>query len=374
MDFELSEEQLMLRDSVDRFVRANYEFSQRQAGGDDPAGYSAEHWKTFAEMGWLALPFAEDNGGMGGTVPDSALLLGELGKGLVREPFLSSVLLGGRLIEEAGTPEQKERLLPLLMGGEATFAVALHEPQARYDLAHVRTQAASGQDGHRLTGHKNVVAHAVSATHLLIVARSSGEPRDAAGLSLFLVEADAPGLRRQDYRLADGQPASDLWLEDVPAELLGDAEGAVFPALRKVMDEAICAACGDAAGVMEAVFDLTRDYVGTRSQFGRSIGDNQVIQHRLADMFGALEEAKSLVEMTAMRLAARDDRASEYVAGTAAKVFTSARFVGEQGIQLHGGIGMTDAYPAGHYYKRLLTLEGLFGSAAHHLGRYAESI
>ncbi|MGD9862903.1 MAG: acyl-CoA dehydrogenase family protein [Pseudodonghicola sp.] len=375
MDFELSEEQSMLRDSVLRFVQDSYDFAERQRLTAAPLGYSADHWRHFADMGWLALPLAEANGGLGGTAVDVTVLTGALGRGLVLEPFLPSVLLGGRLVEALGDAAQKARLLPGLAAGEVRLALAFAEPSSRYELQHVATQAVAAEDGWRLSGQKSVVLQAASADLLLVVARSAGAVGEAEGISVFLVAPEAAGLRRQDYRLADGQPASDLWLDQVPAELLGAVPGPVLatalPALREVLDHALCAICGEAVGIMGAVLELTRDYVRTRNQFGRAIGDNQVIQHRLADMFGATEEARALTDLTAMRLAEGDPRASALVAAMAAKVLACARFVGEQGIQLHGGIGMTDAYPVGHYYKRLLTLEGVFGSAAHHLGRYA---
>lgn len=371
MDFELSDEQSMLRDSVLRFVQDSYDFAERQRLKAAPLGYSADHWRHFADMGWLALPLAEANGGLGGTAVDVAVLTGALGRGLVLEPVLPSVLLGGRLVEALGSATQKARLLPGLAAGEVRLALAFAEPASRYELQHVATRAVAAEDGWRLSGQKSVVLQAASADQLLVVARSAGAVGEAEGISVFLVAPEAAGLRRQDYRLADGQPASDLWLDQVPAELLGPVPGTALPALREVLDHALCAICGEAVGIMGAVLELTRDYVRTRNQFGRAIGDNQVIQHRLADMFGATEEARALTDLTAMRLAEGDPRASALVAAMAAKVLACARFVGEQGIQLHGGIGMTDAYPVGHYYKRLLTLEGVFGSAAHHLGRYA---
>ncbi|MEO9611848.1 MAG: acyl-CoA dehydrogenase family protein [Nitratireductor sp.] len=374
MDFQLSAEQAMLCESVERFVQDHYDFSARRALADQPRGYSRDHWRVFAEMGWLALPIAERNGGLGGSVVDSALLSRHFGKGLVLEPFLSSVLLGARLIEEIGTEDQKAWLLSDSVSGDAVIAVAHGEPGSRHDLRQVSLKAAREGDGYRLTGRKTVVTHAASADQILVVARTGGEAGDLDGLSVFLVSPDAQGLRRQDFHLADGQPASDLWLDDVAGALLGDAEGAAAPTLDRVFDEVLCAVCGDAVGAMEAVLTLTRDYVGTRRQFGRSIVENQVVQHRLADMFGALEEASALTEMTAMRLAEGEEGAARTVAGTAARVFALMRFVGEQGIQLHGGIGMTDEYPVGHYYKRLLTIEALFGSAAHHLQRFATAL
>ncbi|WP_294221522.1 acyl-CoA dehydrogenase family protein [uncultured Shimia sp.] len=373
MDFELSAEQAMLKDSVERFIQDNYAFSQWQALAGSDLGYSANNWKTFAEMGWLMLPFAEENGGLGGSVVDVAVVTEALGAGMTLEPLMSSVLLGGKLVEYLGDEIQKEAILGAVAEGTKTLALAYGEPAARFDLSFAETRARKSEAGYVLIGRKSVVLHAASADGLIVIARTAGEADDVAGISAFLVEPDAPGLRCQDYPLVDGGRASDVFLADTPAELLGE-EGTALAALQRVIDEATCAVCAEAVGAMGWVLEVTKDYTATRNQFGKAIGDNQVIQHRLVDMFTAVEEAKAITDMTVMRVAEGAENASAQVSAMKAKVGEAARFVGAQGVQLHGGIGMTDEYPIGHYFKRLMALDVMFGDTAHHLNRFAETV
>lgn len=369
MDFELSEEQGMLQDSVARFIEDKYQFASRQELAASAQGYSDANWTTFAEMGWLSLPFDEAYGGLNGSVVDMGVVAETLGTGNTLEPLLASVLLGGKMIESLGDETQKSTFLPAVIEGRRKLALAYSEPAAGFDLSFVETTAAGGV----LNGHKCVVLNAASADTLIVVARTSGDVDDETGLSAFLVDANASGLRRQDYTLVDGRRASDVWFVDTPAEPLGDP-GAAYVVLSKVIDEAICAICAEAVGSMTTVLDMTKDYVGTRQQFGRPIGDNQVIQHRIVDMFTAREEAKAITDMTLMKVAEGAPDRSHLVSGMKAKVGEAARFVGGQGVQVHGGIGMTDEYPIGHLYKRLMTLDALFGDMNHHLDQYAAGI
>ncbi|WP_136660634.1 acyl-CoA dehydrogenase family protein [Nitratireductor sp. XY-223] len=373
MDFELSQEQIMLRDSVVRFVQDHYDFAQRKALAQTVLGHSDENWKIFAEMGWLALPFAEENGGLGGQAVDVAVLTEALGSGITLEPLFSSALLGGRMVETLGSDTQKSAIIPSVLAGETKLALAYSEPNARFVLTYVETTAERSGEGFVLNGRKSVVLQAASADRIIVVARTSGGVADAKGLSAFVVDAEASGLRRQDYPTVDGQRASDLWLENTPGELLG-AEGCAAPALNAVIDAATCAVCAEAVGVMQAVLDITKEYVSTRKQYGRAIGDNQVVQHRLVDMSIALEEAKAITEMTAMQLDEGVPDISAQISAMKVKVGDAARFVGGQGLQLHGGIGMTDEYPVGHYYKRLMAIEAMFGDTNHHLNHFASAI
>lgn len=370
MDFEYSNEQTMLKDSVDRFVQDSYKFSQRDALAKSALGYCAKYWATFAEMGWLMLPIAEENGGLGGSAVDIAVLSEALGAGLTLEPLMASVLLGGKMVECLGNDMQKEAILTGLIEGRKKLALAYAEPAARYDLAFVETRADRVGDDFVLNGHKSVVLHAASADGIIVIARTSGDASDPTGISAFLVEADAAGMRRQDYPMVDGVRASDLFFENVTAEPLGD-QGAAFGALQSVIDGAICAVCAEAVGAMQRVLDMTKEYTSVRSQFGKAIGDNQVIQHRLVDMFTAVEESKAITDITAMRLAEGAQDVSYLVSAMKAKVGESARFIGAQGVQLHGGIGMTDEYPIGHYFKRLMAIDVMFGDSDHHLSRFA---
>ena len=373
MDFELSEEQGMLKDSVERFVRDNYEFSQRKTLAATPLVHSADNWTTFAEMGWLALPFAEQHGGLGGSAVDVAVVSEALGAGLSLEPYIASVMLGGKLVEALGGEAQKSEILPALAEGRMTLALAHSEPNARFDLSHVETTATPAGEGYLLDGQKSVVLHAFSADKILIVARLSG---DAGGLGVFTVNNDTSGMTRQDYATVDGGRASDIRLSQVEVTehaLLGGNVDAL-PALQNVIDGAISAVCAEAVGAMNKALEITKEYTAVRTQFGKTIGDNQVIQHFLVDMFTAAEEAKALTDMTTMRLAEGAENASLLVSAMKAKVGESARFVGAKAVQLHGGIGMTDEYPIGHYFKRLMAIDMMFGDSRFHLNRYADAI
>ena len=376
MDFELSEEQGMLKDSVERFVRDNYEFSQRKILAAAPLGHSAEYWTTFAEMGWLALPFAEEDGGLGGSAVDVAVLTEAFGAGLTLEPYVASVMLGGKLVEALGNEAQKSEILPALAEGRLKLALAHNEPNARFNLSHVETVASPAGDGYLLDGRKSVVLHAASADKILIVARLTGDAGDADGLGVFIVDNDTSGMTRQDYATVDSGRASDISLSQVEvtkrALLGGNADA--LPALQNVVDGAISAVCAEAVGAMNKVLDITKEYTAVRTQFGKAIGDNQVIQHFLVDMFTAAEEAKALTDMTTMRLAEGAENASLLVSAMKAKVGEAARFVGAKGVQLHGGIGMTDEYTIGHYFKRLMAIDMMFGDSRFHLNRYADAI
>lgn len=373
MDFELSDEQQMLRDSVGRFVQDKYEFADRKALTATTLGYSNDNWATFAEMGWLMLPFSEENGGLGGSAVEVGVVAEELGAGLTLEPLMSSVLLGGKIVEALGRETQRSTILSSVAEGTLKLALAYGEPNARYNLRIVETTAAKTEGGYVLIGRKSVVLNAASADTIVVIARTSGLVDETAGISAFLVEADAAGLRLQNFPMVDGGRASDLWLENVPALLLGE-EGSAFSALESVIDNATCAICSEAVGAMRRVLDITKEYTSTRNQFGKAIGDNQVIQHRLVDMFTSVEESKAITDMTAMRLAEGAENTSALVSAMKAKVGEAARFVGAQGVQLHGGIGMTDEYPIGHYFKRLMAIDVMFGDSAHHLNRYAETL
>lgn len=371
MDFELSSEQTLLKDSIDRFVLDKYDFDARQKLARGDTGYSTENWKLMAEMGWLALPFSEEIGGFGGTPIETAILMESFGTGLVLEPYLATVLLGGKLVELAGNDEQKASIIGPLTEGEHLLAVGYAEPQSRFDLNVVATIATTSGEAYTLNGHKTMALNAATANTLIISARTSGERRDQDGISLFLVDAQAKGLSFQNYPTLDGGRASDLILKDVEATLLGEV-GKGLSYLTQVIDHAICAICAEAVGAMAKVNEVTLDYAKTRVQFGKSIGENQVIQHRLADMLIEEEMSRTMSAMASMRLIEEPEERGAIASATKARVSEAAKFVGEQGIQVHGGIGMTDEYIIGHYYKRLLVIEKLFGSTDYHLIRFAD--
>jgi alkylation response protein AidB-like acyl-CoA dehydrogenase len=375
MDFELSSEQTLLKDSVDRFVRDNYELSARRALVASDLGYSTDNWALFAEMGWLGLPFSEESGGYGGSNVDVTILMESFGEGLVVEPYMATVLLGGRLVDMAGTADQKENILSAVIEGKMHLAFGYSEPQSRFDLFDVTTTATASGNGYVLNGHKGLVYHAGSADKIIVTVRTSGDQRDKDGISLFIVDANTKGLSLKSYRTLDGQRASEVILEDVEVgqdAMLG-AEGQAFSLVEKVTDLAIGAASAEAVGAMRRVNEITIDYVKTRQQFGSPIGSNQVIKHRLADMLIEEEQSKAMADMAAMRADMGGDDRVQTVSATKARIGEAAKFVGEQGIQLHGGIGMTDEYAIGHYYKRLQTIDKLFGNVDYHLRRFSDA-
>ncbi|MEM7123544.1 MAG: acyl-CoA dehydrogenase family protein [Pseudomonadota bacterium] len=373
MDLELSSEQQLIKESADRFVERDYPFNDRRAAAKSEQGFRPEIWKTFAELGWLGIGLPEDVGGFGGA-KDVAILSESLGKGLVNEPFLASVVLGGGTLARAGTPAQQQDVLPSLVAGETLLAFAHGERQSRNDIAAVTTTAKSQGGGYRLDGAKSVVLNGDTADRLVVSARTAGGDRDEDGLSLFLVDTDAKGVSRRGYATNDGSRAAEIVFEgvEVPSDALIGEEGAAYPIIEETVDRGAAALCGEALGLMAALNDLTIDYSKTREQFGQPIGKFQALQHRMVDMFVALEEARSLTTVY-MNDVDSDDRDERRLAVSAmkAQIGKSGRLVGQEAIQLHGGIGMTEEYAAGHYFKRLTIVARLFGDIDWHLERFA---
>ena len=373
MDFSFSEEQTLLQESIERFIRNDYSFSARQAIVKGELGYDAGKWRTFAELGWLGVPFPEADGGFGGSAIESILMCEQFGKGLVVEPFLATVVLAGGAIRIGGSRTQRAAYLPAIVGGSAQAALAYAEPQGRYNLADLVTTGVRANGGYVLNGYKAVVLNAPAADFLVVSARTSGEQRDSGGVSLFIVENDAPGLSRRDYPTVDAFRASEVTLENVKVgedALLGEADQGL-PFLQRVVDEGTLAVGAEAVGCMEVLYKDTVEYCKTRKQFGQPIGKFQVLQHRMVDMFMEHEQAKSLMYMAAMRL---DEgyglQAQKAVSAFKVQVGTSGRFVGQNAVQLHGGMGMTDELRIGHYFKRLTMIDTLFGNVDHHLERF----
>lgn len=371
MDFALSEEQAMLQAGAQRFVRDHYEFEKRRGLADSAEGFSREHWATFAELGWLALPFAEEHGGLGGAQVDVMLLMESLGRGLVLEPYLPTVLLAGRTIEALGSAEQIERYLSRIFEGSTLAAFAFAEPQSRYDLADV-TLAAEERDGvWRLSGRKSVVIGGAYADVFVVLARTGGGQRDRAGLSCFLLPKDAEGLSVHGYRTADGGRAAELMFEDARAEaLLGEAGGA-YDAAATVVEGAAAALCGEAIGAMDALVEATRAYLSQRKQFGVPLAAFQALQHKLADMVIAAEQTKSLVYAANMRQGEEADIRGRAVSAAKAEVARNGAFVAATAVQLHGGMGVSEEMSVGTYFKRLNMINALFGDRAYHLRRHA---
>ncbi len=371
MDFDLNDEQRMLKDSVDRLMAGEYGFEQRKAYARNEGGFSREMWRQFAELGFLGLPFAEADGGFGGGPVETMILMEAFGGSLVLEPYLASIVLGGGLLRHGGSAAQREAILPGLIGGELLLAFAHTERHARYDLASVATTARAEAGGFVLNGAKGVVLHGDSADKLIVSARLAGAERDRDGIGLFIVDADAPGLSRRGYPTQDGQRAAEVELNNVrigaERQLLGGIE-----LIEQVVDEAIAALAAEAVGAMAKLHDLTIDYLKTRQQFGTAIGNFQVLQHRGAEMFVALEQARSMAMLACMMVQETDaDERHRNMQAAKIQIGRSGRFVGQQAVQLHGGIGLTMEYAAGHYFKRLTMIDTLFGDADHHIGMLA---
>lgn len=365
MDFSFSEEQTMLVDSVQRFIQNDYDFDSRQKLIATEQGFSSENWRNFAELGWLALPFPEEVGGFGGGAVDTMILCEEFGKGLLVEPFVSTILLAGKTLEHCGGQAD---LLSQVIAGEKLGALAFVEPQARFNLADVKTSASGG----KLSGAKGVVLGGPTADFFIVPARTSGDQRDTSGISLYLVEKGAAGLSQRDYATIDGHRASELTLDNVEGVLLG-TEGEGLAVLERVIDEAIIGIGAEAVGAMEVMYKTTVEYCKTREQFGQPIGKFQVLQHRMVDMFVEHEQTKSLTYMAAMRMdAGYDAAAKKAVSGLKVQVCNGGKFVGQNAIQLHGGMGMTEEMSVGHYFKRITVLETLFGNADFHLKKYGQ--
>lgn len=377
MDFNFKEEQLQLADALKRWIARDYTFEARRAIVASPAGVSDAAWGTLAELGLTALPLPEAQGGFDGDAVDMYVVMQELGRGLVVEPYVAT-MLGAEFLRRGGA---HGGLLERVAGGDLKLACALGERQSRHDLRDVATRAARDGAGWRLNGEKKVVLHGAQAGVLVVSARSGGAQRDEDGITLFAVPADAPGVVLRDVRLLDGQRAADVLLRDVRVEhdaVIGAAD-AGWTVLEAAADYGVGLLCAEAVGAMDALFAATLDYLKTRQQFGVPIGKFQALQHRMADMYVHLEQARSMALLAAVRLA--DDArgagggkaaAERRRAAAAAKyrVGQAARFVGQHAIQLHGGMGVTDELPASHYFKRLSTIELTLGDNDHHLARF----
>ncbi len=372
MDFDLTDEQRLLKDSVDRLIADQYQFEQRKKYMTEPDGWSAAVWQQYAELGLLGLPFAEAYGGFGGGPVETMIVMEAFGRGLVLEPYFATVILGGGLIRRAGSAAQQQVLLPQVTQGKLKLALAHVERQSRYDLADVATKAQREGPKWVLDGSKSVVLHADCADRLLVTARVAGDRRDRTGIGLFLVDPSASGVSRRGYPTQDGLRAAEVTLSGAEGEPMGDV-GNALPAIEHVVDEAIAALCAEAVGTMQAMHETTLEYLKTRQQFGRPIGQFQVLQHRSVDMLVALEAARSMAMFAAV-MAADDDATERRRAIAAAKVQIgrSGKHVGQEAIQLHGGIGMTMEYKVGHYFKRMTMIDKLFGDADTHLAALAQ--
>ena len=361
MNFEFSEEQNLLRDSISSFIQNEYGFDKRRAVANSDEGYSHVHWQTFAELGWLSVPFKEDVGGFGGSAIDTMVVMEELGKGLVLEPYLINVVMFGQLLE-AGN---KGELLELLIAGQMQGAIAYAERQSRYNFNDVLTKAQKTDDGYLISGKKTVVYNGAVAQKLVVLARTEGEQMDQSGLTLFLVDAAAAGVSRTPFKMMDGQRVADIAFDNVAVQqgaIIGELN-AGLPLMQSVVNQAIVAAGAEALGIMQVLLDTTVEYSKTRRQFGTEIGQFQALQHRMVDMMIACEQTKSLLYRAACALAS--DRPSPETDVLALKVMVgrAGKLIGDEALQLHGGIGMTDDLNVGHYVKRLMMINTFLGDA-----------
>ena len=372
MDFSLSEEQQLLKDSVDRFIREEYELPKRRELVASNDGYSEDNWTKMAKLGWMGASLPEEYGGYGGGPVEIMVVMEAFGRGLVVEPYFASVVMGGNFLVHGGAEALKRELLPKLAEGKLKMAFAYAEKQSRYDLHDVEFKAEKDGDGYVLNGEKGVVFHAASADKIVVSARTSGGSRDEKGITVFLVDGGADGLSRRDYPTVDGLRASELAFDNVRAEaVLGEVDNGL-PLIETVVQHGIAAVSAEAVGCMDVLLDTTNEYLKTREQFGQPIGKFQAVQHRMADMFIKCEEARSMCYLATMRLDETDavERAKTSSA-TKVQIGESARFVGQQSVQLHGGMGMTDELNVGHYFKRLTMIDTLFGDHNYHLKRYS---
>ena len=359
MDLRLSDDQQLLKDTLERFARNEYNFDTRRKLTDSEDGFSRDIWQSHANLGLLGIPFAEEDGGIGGGPIEVMIVMEQLGRALALEPYLPTVVLAGRAIVEAGSAAQKEQLLGEIIAGEALWAFAHAEPGARYDLAHVETRA----EGGRLSGHKAVVHGAVTADKLVVSARSE------AGISLYVVAGEADGLTLRPYRTIDGLRAAEVMLDNVAGELLGE-DGSALPVIESVIDRATAAVCAEAVGAMDVLRETTLEYLQMRKQFGVPIGTFQVLQHRSVEMMGNCEEARSLTLMATLSLDQDVQARARAVSAAKVGIGTRGRHVGQEAIQMHGGMGMTDELKVGHYFKRVSMIDAMFGNTDHHLDRF----
>lgn len=372
MQFTFNEEQNLLRESVKKFVADNYPLEARVKLSSSDEGFSRKHWKLFAELGWLAVPFAEDDGGINGTAVETSIIMEEFGKGLVLEPYLATVVMAGTALRLAGNAEQKAEYIGNIIEGKMLGAFAFVEKAARYNLHFVETSAKKSGEFYVLNGKKSMVYNANTADFIIVVARTSEERSHAEGISLFIVPSKAEGLTLNNYPTVDGYQASEIHLDNVkiPASNLLGKEGKGLEILKCVIDEAIIAVCSEAVGAMELLYKDTVEYTKQRQQFGQPLSNFQVLQHRMVDMFIETEQSRSLLMKATQEMADGNQHARKTIHGLKVMIGSAGKFVGENAVQLHGGMGVTEELRVGHYFKRLSVINSLFGNDDHHLNEF----
>ena len=372
MNFELSEEQKMIQQSVERFVQENYDLTNRVKISSEDPGYSQEYWTAMAELGWLGLAFSEEEGGFGGNQIDTLVLMEQFGKGLVLEPFLANIVLGGGAIKRGGSPAIKESVLPNLIEGNLQVTLAYAEEQSRFDIEDVATAAREDGSNFIINGKKSMVLNAESADKIVVVTRTSGSQVDEDGISLFLVDATSKGIERENFPTVDGLRASEITFTDVEVpsgNLIGEKDKG-FSILQAVVNDAILALSAEAVGAMEVLYKDTVEYTQQREQFDHPLSDFQVLQHRMVDMFMEYEQCKSLLLRATMETVQDPVLAQRTVHALKHLIGKSGIFVGESAVQLHGGMGVTEELRIGHFFKRLLVIDSQFGNSDFHLDKF----
>ncbi len=374
MDYQLNELQQMLQQSVEKYVERDYDFATRQQLAETELGYSEENWQQFAELGWLGVPFGEQQGGFGGGATDLMVLFESFGKALLVEPFMANVVLGGQLLARSGSVQQIEQWLPAMIAGEMKLALAHSEPQSRYQLSRVACKAIQNGAVYTLSGHKALVLNGQNADQLLVTARSSGEIDDPQGISLFLVPVNATGVSVRGYRTVDALQAADVQFDgvEVSADHLLGSVGGAYADIEWVTDQAIAALCAEALGCMESLQQATVEYLQTRKQFDVAIGKFQSLQHAAVDMFMAMSQSRSMVYLAANKADAEPDERRAALAAAKNFIGRAGRLIGQSAVQLHGGVGISDELDVSHYFKRLTTINTWFGDDHHHLGQYSD--
>jgi len=373
MDFSLTDEQLMLSDSVEKFIENDYDFEARQKFAGTELGYNADTWKTFAELGWTAVPFSEEDGGLDGGLIELMLMMQQFGRGLVVEPYLANIVLAGGVLRRAASEAQREQWLQPIIGGELLATLAFVEPQSRYEIRNVSTSASADGDNFVLNGSKGFVLHGGSAGLLIVPARTSGNQDDADGITLFGVAADSTGVSRNSYATVDGLQAAEIHFSDVrvaKTAVIGEI-GRGFATLDAVIDEATLAVCAEAVGIMRTLTDKTVEYSKNRVQFGVPISSFQALQHRMVDMLTACEQSYSLLLWAMMVNVDRGEDAKRAVSSIKYQIGTAGQKVGEEAVQLHGGMGVTWELDIAHYFKRITAINQILGSADWHLDKLA---
>ncbi len=374
MDFSFTSEQDMLRDTVAKLVTQQYDFDTRRKVAKSDAGWRPEMWSQFAELGLLGASFTEAEGGFGNGPIEAMIISEEFGKGLVIEPYLQTVVVGGNFLRHGGTDAQKEEHIAGIIGGETIFAFAYSEPKSRFDLNDVSTTAKKDGAGYVLNGHKAVVLGAPFATHLIVTARTSGGQRDVGGVSVFIVPKGAKGVTTRDYPTVDGLRASEVYFENVSvgADALVGAADNGLALTEKVVDNAIAALCAEAVGCFKVLNEATITYSKQRKQFGQPIGNFQVLQHRMVDMFMAAEQAASMTYMVTLKLDEADKARKMAASAAKVQIGKAGKLISQDAVQIHGGMGMTDELNVGHFFKRVTMIESQFGNTDWHLRRYTE--